>query len=165
MVTALANAVVSDEVLSGIASGLAATADPHQLPPGTAGRRYVRLLQTPAYDAWLIEWAPGSDLDLHDHGGSASAYQVVAGVLLEQSASLSRRRPVGIFASGPGHVRLVRPDVAHRIWNPGPLPALTVHVYSPPLTSMTYYSTEPETFLEPLDTRPVSSGTLEPALV
>lgn len=154
---------VAEEVLAGIASGLAATVTAGELPPATAGRRYVRLLQTPAYDAWLVEWGPGSDLDLHDHGGSASAYHVVTGVLLEQFASLARRRPVETFAFGPGHVRLVPPEVAHRVWNPGPLPALSVHVYSPPLSSMTYYSTETAGFLEPLETRPVMAGSLEPS--
>ena len=156
---------VAEEVLAGIASGLAATVTAEELPPGAGGRRYVRLLETPVYDAWLIEWGPGSDLDLHDHGGSASAYHVVNGVLLEQFASLDHRRPVETFAFGPGHVRLVPPDVAHRVWNPGPLPTLSVHVYSPPLSSMTYYSTDAGTFLEPVETRPVNAGSLEPSPV
>jgi hypothetical protein len=35
------------------------------------GRRWQRLVATPEYDAWLIQWGPDTNVEPHDHGGSA----------------------------------------------------------------------------------------------
>src|SRR4051794_27854599 len=58
-------------MLTSIAAGLASAIDPDDY--GFAlddDRGYALLLRTDAYEAWLIAWAPGGSLDLHDHGGS-----------------------------------------------------------------------------------------------
>src|SRR4030088_2879847 len=51
-------------------------------------RRFARLLHTPAYEAWLIEWEAAADLELHDHGGSQGAFHVVDGALVEAHSDL-----------------------------------------------------------------------------
>jgi hypothetical protein len=73
---------------------------------------------------------------LHDHGGSAGAFTVTSGCLAEM-------RPIGkhlerdLVTAGKtrrfdaGHI----PDVG----NPFGSPAVSVHVYSPPLTGQRYY--------------------------
>ena len=128
---------LAPDLLAEIASGLAMSEVPWE-PEGTTGdtRRYRQLLSTDHYDAWLIWWPPGTGLDLHDHGGSAGAFTVVAGALHETVAagaalSTHRLRAGETSRFGIDHVHAVRND--------GDGPATSVHVYSPPLQSMDFY--------------------------
>ncbi len=150
--------------LEAVAAGLARTADPAALPEGE-GRRYVRLLHTDAYEAWLIAWPAETALDWHDHGESTGVFQVVSGELDEARPTpdgVTRRR----LQAGDRQVIEVGDihDVANR--TPGS-EALSVHVYAPPLTSMGYYrlsgdGTLRHSGVEPLDapepTREPASG-------
>jgi Cysteine dioxygenase type I len=112
--------------------------------PGAAmvGAREWRLVaRTPGFDAWLIAWPAGGQVALHDHGTSAGAISVLEGELTETipwrddagRLCLARRPlhagPTTGFA--PGHV--------HDVTNESAGHALSLHVYSPPLTSMTRY--------------------------
>ena len=38
------------------------------------------------HEAWLLTWLPGQGTDWHDHGGSAGAFVVVQGALVEGTA-------------------------------------------------------------------------------
>jgi predicted metal-dependent enzyme (double-stranded beta helix superfamily) len=127
-----------------LAAHLAATTDPACLPPAVAGspapgRRYARILSEPYVEAWLIEWSTGSGIDLHDHGGASGALHVVRGALLEAHADR--------FYPGPLRYRQVRrggaitfgPATVHDVVNMGTETALSVHVYSPTLETMTFY--------------------------
>jgi predicted metal-dependent enzyme (double-stranded beta helix superfamily) len=102
-------------------------------------RRYARLLATETYEAWLIAWAPTGALELHDHGGSAGALRVIQGSLVEvytdrdvQDRLRSRRIDAGQAVDLPA-TRI------HEVWNPGPATAVSIHVYSPPLTTMNFF--------------------------
>src|SRR3954470_10571530 len=46
-------------------------------------RAWIRVLDTPHADAWLIAWDRSSRVGAHDHGGSHGAVHVLAGVLTE----------------------------------------------------------------------------------
>jgi hypothetical protein len=46
----------------------------------------------------------------------------------------------------------------HDLVNPAPTPALSVHVYAPRLTHMTYYDHRPSGFLRPLRTQALAVG-------
>jgi hypothetical protein len=155
--------LVAPEVLADIAIGLGRTisrGDADLLGAGV--RRYARLLNTPAYDAWLIEWDHDADLDLHDHGGSSGAFHVVDGVLVEVYTDLARPEPLRTLVLGAGDARQVTPGRVHRLWNPGPAKALSVHVYSPPLSSMTFYEDHPDCYLAALRSEPVDVSAPEP---
>jgi hypothetical protein len=102
-------------------------------------RWFLRLSVHDGFDTWLIGWDSHQGVDLHDHGGSAGAFYVVEGELVETS---THRGPGGGYeeqrisagtarAFGPGHV--------HRVVNPSAAVATSVHVYSPPLVSMDFY--------------------------
>lgn len=127
------------EVLVAIAAGLAEVSSPWDLRPGESEhqRHYERVLATPSYEAWIIYWPAGTALDLHDHGDSAGAFAVVAGRLDETR----------VAAGGPEvqHLRagdvtsFARGDV-HGVANTAGVGATSVHVYSPPIKAMTYYS-------------------------
>ncbi|HEY4938071.1 MAG TPA: cysteine dioxygenase family protein [Actinomycetota bacterium] len=146
-------------ILADIASGLACSVIPDGQdgfagiePQGSDLRRFARLLHTPAYEAWLIAWEAAADLELHDHGGSQGAFYVVDGALVEAHADLVDPAPLQTLLIGAGEGRDVTPTRVHRVWNPGPARAVSVHVYSPPLSSMTFYDDQPGTFLTPLRT-------------
>jgi mannose-6-phosphate isomerase-like protein (cupin superfamily) len=99
------------------------------------------IAQARDFDAWLIAWPGGTMSDLHDHGGSRGALHVISGSLVEaipwrddrETVTLARREvhTGAMLAFDAGHVHDVRNEAAE--------PALSLHVYSPPLTSMIYY--------------------------
>ena len=105
-------------------------------------RWYEPLLRTDVYEAWLMGWPQDHGIELHDHGESAGAFAIVAGSLTE--TYLDRGRPLS-----PRRLRQRRwnageavafgSDHVHDLINVRATPALSVHVYSPPLAAMTYY--------------------------
>ena len=105
--------------------------------PLTEGRSYERLLELPDVEAWLIRWAPGAGLDLHDHGGSSATVAVLQGALVE------RHRDGG---GGRLHTRVLHSgdavsfgaEHAHAVANRGLITAASLHVYSPPLAEMRF---------------------------
>jgi hypothetical protein len=107
-------------------------------PPG--GRWHVRLRVTEHYDVWVIGWGVDSQVELHDHGASAGAFSVVCGTLLEHTPK--RHGGFQIQAVHPGEARAFAPGHLHDVVNAGPGVAMSAHVYSPPLSSMTFYDQE-----------------------
>ena len=120
-------------IAGGLAAGLPATA---LAPTDLGSRQWRRLIVTDDYDAWLIHWPTGGSVTPHDHGGSTGAFAVASGelveVVLEPDRTVSR-------VLGVGEVMAVADDTVHDVVNDGASPATSVHVYSPPLTSMAYY--------------------------
>jgi Cysteine dioxygenase type I len=110
-----------------------------------ANRRWhQRLYRDQRVDVWLISWLPYQGTQLHDHGGSAGSFTVISGVLSEavyihtgrDAGRLREReqmagRSVGFDA---GYV--------HDVRNLSDTPAVSVHAYSPPLASMTFYDVD-----------------------
>jgi len=99
------------------------------------------MVASPALEAWVIAWPPGGAVELHDHGGSSGAVVVVAGELTETSVvHRGRRRPVlATTTIRPGRPVHFSGHHIHDVVNDGDVPALSVHVYAPRLTSMTYF--------------------------
>jgi len=100
-------------------------------------RWHQRLYTDRRVDVWLISWLPSQGTELHDHGGSAGAFTVLSGELAEAihrpgRGLLERARPAGESVGfGPRYV--------HDVRNLSDRPAVSVHAYSAPLTTMTYY--------------------------
>jgi Cysteine dioxygenase type I len=109
-------------------------------PASLAGRSYELLELTDTIEIWAIHWPKDKGLELHDHGGSVGALWVLDGTLEEHyltpEKSLARRSLVsgGGAAFGPRYV--------HDVVNTLDAPATTVHAYSPPMPSMTFYRLE-----------------------
>jgi Cysteine dioxygenase type I len=109
----------------------------------TAQRHYVQLHRDLHVDVWLICWTNQQETGLHDHDVSSGAVHVCAGDLVEDRLELrdgllhraSVERPEGTtFDFDSSHVHCVRhPE--------GQAPAVSIHVYSPPLWRMGYYET------------------------
>jgi predicted metal-dependent enzyme (double-stranded beta helix superfamily) len=103
-------------------------------------RWHQRLYRDPRIDIWLISWLPTQGTQLHDHGGSSGAFAVLSGQLDEAvyrpdpaTGSLTDYQRAAGTAVGFG------PRYVHDVRNLSDAPAVSVHAYSPPLTSMNYF--------------------------
>jgi predicted metal-dependent enzyme (double-stranded beta helix superfamily) len=108
--------------------------------PDLTVRSYELLELTDELEIWAIHWPRGQRLELHDHGGSVGALWVVEGNLEEhyiQSPGTVGRRTL---AAGGGAA--FGPTYIHDVVNAEPAPATSVHAYSPPMASMTFYRQE-----------------------
>lgn len=124
--------------LRGIAEGLARSPLWHGLASPTSDERSaVRVVQTDCYEAWVLGWLPGHGVELHDHGPSDAAFTVVEGSLVEitvgTDGALERRE------HATGATSEVPAGRLHDVLNLGQGPATSIHVYSPSLTSMTFF--------------------------
>jgi hypothetical protein len=132
--------------------------------PGTEDpvtRSWHTMAATDRYQAFVIAWPEGGAIDLHDHGDSAGAVVVAGGSLVEtvvghdvDGSLVAVARPVdegGHLVFEPGHV--------HDIVNRGPGPALSVHVYSPVLRSMTFFEARDDVLLVAVRTEDYPAGT------
>jgi hypothetical protein len=115
-------------------------------------RWFVRLSANVRYDAWLIGWHAHQGVDLHDHGGSAGALYVVEGELLETSGQLDVEGGLHETSLTAGTALTFGEDHVHWVVNPTPQVATSIHVYSPPLTTMDFYETESDSTFRRLRT-------------
>ena len=111
-----------------------------------AGRWYERIHLDDNHEVWVISWLPGHATGFHDHGGSAGAFTVVWGTLMESrvvGGALTGQvlaKPVSagrLRAFGPRYIHDVRNAAVSAI-------AVSVHAYAPPLPLMTRYDLTPD---------------------
>ena len=104
----------------------------HRVRLSADGRWYERLRHDDDHEVWLISWLPGQATGFHDHGESEGAFTVVLGSLEEREPGVARTVDAGgSWAFGR--------DYVHDVRNASGAPAVSVHVYSPPLNSMRRY--------------------------
>ena len=106
------------------------------------------MITTLEYDVWMIRWPPATSVTPHDHGGSAGAFAVASGALRELRWPGTSRQTTLVTA---GEAVTIEGGIVHDVTAVGS-GALSVHAYSPPLTSMGFYD---ETGQRLLDRRPV----------
>ena len=135
------SAPLGRELLADIATGLAATEAlwrPHAHHDPEC-RQPVRLVVCDLWEAWVVGWTPGQHVDAHDHGDSGGVLVVVEGDLAEVL-------PVGpqrlLRTLQTGEVVDLPVGVVHDIVGLGPGPSTSVHVYSPPLGTITNYDAD-----------------------
>jgi Cysteine dioxygenase type I len=116
-------------------------------------RWHQRIFADERLDVWLLSWLPTQGTELHDHGGSSGGFTVVEGSLDE-----------AVFRPGAPGARLLEhhrstgsgvgfgPHYVHDVRNLSSAPAVSVHVYSPPLSSMNYYDIDEAGALERIAT-------------
>jgi hypothetical protein len=113
----------------------------HLVAHDPSERRYEELLRDDHVAAWLICWMDDHDTGFHDHDLSSGAVAVVQGAVREERLVIGgppARRTVtagGTFGFGASDI--------HRVLHTGDEPAVTVHVYSPPLWRMGAYEVLP----------------------
>jgi predicted metal-dependent enzyme (double-stranded beta helix superfamily) len=125
-----------------------------------AERCWQTIARTDELEAMVIAWPVGGSIELHDHGPSSGAVVLVAGQLTESflvpGAGMLATRTVGEhdgIVFGRGHV--------HDVSNVGPHPAISVHVYSPALTSMTFFDLSGGNLVE-MRTESYAAGDAQP---
>jgi mannose-6-phosphate isomerase-like protein (cupin superfamily) len=92
---------------------------------------------------WLLSWLPGQGTPLHDHGQSAGAFAVAGGTLTERVVTSRPGAPLVATDLTTGRVRWFGPHHVHQVHNSGAEPAVSIHVYTPPLRLMNTYRVEP----------------------
>jgi predicted metal-dependent enzyme (double-stranded beta helix superfamily) len=103
-------------------------------------RWFIRLYRTADVEAWLITWTEEQGISLHDHGGSSAVAVVLEGELTEVYGDLADpARPLRRRRWSTGSVHALGQTHVHDVHNRDDAPAASLHVYSPPLTTMSFY--------------------------
>jgi Cysteine dioxygenase type I len=100
-------------------------------------RRYEELHSDEHLTAWLICWMDDHDTGFHDHDLSAGAVAVVGGALREERLMPEGQPRARVFLAG--EVFDFSPADVHRVRHAGSDPAVSLHLYSPPLLRMGAY--------------------------
>lgn len=100
-------------------------------------RSYTELLSDEHVTAWLICWMDDHDTGFHDHDRSSGAVSVLSGSVREERLALAGEPLRRTFRAG-GSFHFSASDI-HRVRHAGKDPAVTLHVYSPPLLRMGSY--------------------------
>jgi len=106
-------------------------------------RVYEELISDAHLTAWLICWIDEQDTGFHDHDRSAGAVAVVGGRVREERLAIGGDRSEVSQRSrmfGVGDAFHFTAADIHRVCHSGDDPAVTLHVYSPPLARMGAYS-------------------------
>ena len=120
--------------------------------PVPDGRWHVRLRVEHDHDVWLLGWGAGAGIDVHDHGEAGGALAVVHGPLVQQRVRDGDRGDVARRVLHAGAVSTFAPGERHGVENRTTGAALSLHVYSPPLASMTFFDERGESVRsEPVD--------------
>lgn len=104
----------------------------HRVRLSVEERWYERLHADAEHEIWLLSWMPGQATGFHDHGYSRGAFAVALGTLQEDDLRVARDL-------APGDVRAFGINYIHDVRNVSHAPAVSVHVYSPPLSLMNRY--------------------------
>jgi mannose-6-phosphate isomerase-like protein (cupin superfamily) len=104
----------------------------HRVRLSAEGRWYERLHHDADHEIWLLSWMPGQSTGFHDHGNASGAFAVALGGLQERRVTIDR-------TVSAGQARMFGPGYVHSVGNVSDAPAVSVHIYSPPLSVMNRY--------------------------
>jgi predicted metal-dependent enzyme (double-stranded beta helix superfamily) len=100
-------------------------------------RVYEELLSDEHLRAWLICWSEDHDTGYHDHDISCGAVSVLSGRVREERLRIDGSPRDQTYKAGDSF-HFSAADI-HRVRHAGSDPAVTLHVYSPPLQRMGAY--------------------------
>jgi predicted metal-dependent enzyme (double-stranded beta helix superfamily) len=109
-------------------------------------RHYEEIFNDEYITAWLICWMEDHDTGFHDHDISCGAVAVVSGCVREERLTLDGPRTDTLVRAGESF-NFSASDI-HRVRHAGSDPAVSLHVYSPPLLSMGAYVVRDDGHLE-----------------
>ena len=87
-------------------------------------------------ELYLVCWMPGHDTGFHDHDHSAAAITVLEGEVVEERLCMTGAVERTVQ---PGETLTIAKEAIHRVRHAGTGPAVTLHVYSPPLQRVGTY--------------------------
>lgn len=109
------------------------------------GTRYARhrLFASERWEALVLCWLPGQCTLAHDHGASWGISSPIFGTLTETQYRLAGEElplePIVTAHVMKGNVSIEAADTVHAVVNASELPAVSIHLYSPPLAHFTAY--------------------------
>jgi predicted metal-dependent enzyme (double-stranded beta helix superfamily) len=103
-------------------------------------RHYELLHQDESTMAWVISWMDDHDTGFHDHDLSAGAVAIARGQIREERLRVGAAPVSRVYSSGD--VLDFEASDIHRVSHEPGEPAVTIHVYSPPLRRMGAYVVE-----------------------
>lgn len=83
----------------------------------------------------IIGWLPGQRAALHGHGASSCAFRVLQGAASERWVSPGAMSALSATRHSVGDVAEAAPNGWHELATDGDLPLVTLHAYSPPLST------------------------------
>jgi predicted metal-dependent enzyme (double-stranded beta helix superfamily) len=103
----------------------------HLVHHDPARRTFELLRDDDEVTAWVICWSDDSDTGYHDHDVSGGAVSVVQGQVIEERLRIGGAPSQRV--AGAGDAFAFGPQDIHRVRHAGGPPAVTIHVYAPPL--------------------------------
>ncbi|WP_052336597.1 cysteine dioxygenase [Nocardioides alkalitolerans] len=100
-------------------------------------RQWLELRSDADLQVWLISWPTGTSTGWHDHGLASGAYTTLRGRLTEYT--WEHGGPAA-WDVGRGESRAFAAGYIHDVRNETDEPAVSLHAYSPRLTTMTRYA-------------------------
>ena len=124
-------------------AGLASTPERwrHHVRPANGARVYEQIWEDEDVNAWIICWSRDQDTGFHDHDESAAGIVVISGHVREDRMRLGA--PPRTRVAGRGDTLGVPAAAIHRVLHAGESPSVTLHAYSPPLTTTGAYRIGP----------------------
>jgi predicted metal-dependent enzyme (double-stranded beta helix superfamily) len=104
-------------------------------------RNYELLRHDEQVTVWLISWMTGHDTGFHDHDISSGAVGVAKGSVREERLRVGAPPEARVFSAGE-LITFEASDI-HRVSHASGEPAVTIHVYSPPLQRSGVYVFDP----------------------
>jgi predicted metal-dependent enzyme (double-stranded beta helix superfamily) len=104
-------------------------------------RQYTLLRHDEDVTIWLISWMDGHDTGYHDHDISAGAVAVAQGSVREDRLRVGGAPETRVYAEN--EVLTFAVSDIHRVRHESGEPAVTIHVYSPPLERSGAYVFDP----------------------
>lgn len=104
-------------------------------------RHYELLRHDEQLMAWVISWMDDHDTGFHDHDVSSGAVAIARGRIREERLRVGGPPVTRVFAAGD--LFDFQASDIHRVAHERGEPAVTIHVYSPPLWRMGAYVVEP----------------------
>lgn len=117
-----------------------------------------RLFLNRSWEILMLCWLPGQKTAIHDHGASWGSTLVMMGELTERTY----RAPTGRGLEhktdavlGTGQVTVESQQTIHEVSNQGTVPAVSLHLYSPPLRFLHSYdqASGEKRYIEPAESR------------
>ena len=118
-----------------------------------------RLFMNNSWEILLLCWLPGHKTAIHDHGASWGSTLILMGDLLETTYRW-HGRGIPLDLSGDNHlgerqITVETHDTIHVVSNRSSAPAVSLHIYSPPLKYLHAYdlASGEQNYVEPSESR------------
>ena len=100
----------------------------------------TKLHETPNYELVLISWTPGAKSHIHNHPKNGCIYKVLKGILIEETYDPKTIELNTLITLLPNDIGYIDNTICyHKIYNPEPYMAYSLHIYSPPNFNMSIF--------------------------